>query len=105
MSKRALLALLLGALLASCAFADSETDALGDDIPDDDDDAAGGADDMGGMGGGMPGMPGGMGMGDYGDDCEFTPQRNRTHASTQARTRRSRIVHTRGTGGSCASTT
>ena len=104
MSKRALLALLLGALLASCAFADSETDALGDDLPDDDDDAAGGADDMGGMGGGMGGM-GGMGMGDYGDDCEFTPRRNRTHARTHAHTCFSRIVHTRGDWGFCASTT
>jgi hypothetical protein len=81
MSKKALLALLLGALLATAALADSETDALGSDEPDDDDMGGGDDEGMGGMGGmgggmggmgGMPGMPGGMGGGDDygGDDCE-----------------------------------
>jgi len=59
MSKRTLLALILGALLCGAAFADSETDDLGEDGGDD----GGGGDDEGGGdyggGGGMGGMGGG----------------------------------------------
>lgn len=80
MSKRALLALLLGALLATAALADSETDALGEDNNDGDDDDSSADGDA--TGGGAPGTPGGMGMGDYGDDCKLP------------RCHRARVTHT-----------